>query len=192
MDATPTRISAAIFATKVVILRAKRSIEDLAHQVPRLQVVPHTALPLTAAQSITPLWTDSSPKEQWYQRGKVENLRVAAASLNGLFLPAGRTFSFWRQVGKATTRKGYHPGRMLQEGCMIPAIGVAYASSPMRSTRSRWTPAARSSSAIATPAPFPAPPPPPAETPPSPGTTLICASARPSTCNSPSNSSQIT
>ena len=123
MDATPTRISAAIFTTKAAALRAKRSIEDLAHPVPRLEIIPHTTLPLTAAQSITPLWTDSSPAEQWYQRGKVENLRVAASSLDGLFLPAGRTFSFWRQVGKATARKGYRPGRMLQEGCLIPAIG---------------------------------------------------------------------
>jgi vancomycin resistance protein YoaR len=123
MDATPTRLSAATFAAKAAILQAKRSIADLAHPVPRLEIVPHTTLPLTAAQSITSLWTDSSPAEQWYQRGKVENLRVAAASLDGLFLPAGRTFSFWRQVGKATARKGYHSGRMLQEGCMIPAIG---------------------------------------------------------------------
>lgn len=123
MDATPTRLSTAIFATKAAILRAQRSIEDLAHPLPRLQTVSHPTLPLTAAQSITPLWTDSSPTEQWYQRGKVENLRIAAASLDGLSLPAGRTFSFWRQVGKATTRKGYRAGRMLQEGCMIPAIG---------------------------------------------------------------------
>jgi vancomycin resistance protein YoaR len=123
MDATPTRLSAAIFATKAAILRAQRSIEDLAHPLPRLQTVSHPTLPLTAAQSITPLWTDSSPAEQWYQRGKVENLRIAAASLDGLSLPAGRTFSFWRQVGKATTRKGYRAGRMLQEGCVIPAIG---------------------------------------------------------------------
>jgi vancomycin resistance protein YoaR len=123
MDATPTRLSAAIFAAKAAILRAKRSITDLAHPVPRHQIVAHPTLPLTAAQSITPLWTDSSPVEQWYQRGKVENLRIAAASLSGLILPAGRIFSFWRQVGKATARKGYRPGRMLQEGCMIPAIG---------------------------------------------------------------------
>jgi vancomycin resistance protein YoaR len=122
MDATPTRLSAAIFAAKTAILRAKRSMDDLAHPVPLLECVPHTTLPLTAAQSITPLWTDSSPAEQWYQRGKVENLRIASASLNGLILPAGRIFSFWRQVGKATARKGYRAGRMLQEGCMIPAI----------------------------------------------------------------------
>ena len=123
MDATPTRISAAIFATKASILRAKRSIEDVAHPIPHHQIVPQPTLPLTAAQSITPLWTDSNPAEQWYQHGKVENLRLAALSLDGLFLPAGQTFSFWRQVGKATARKGYLPGRMLQEGCMIPAIG---------------------------------------------------------------------
>ncbi|UUZ55703.1 VanW family protein [Massilia sp. H-1] len=35
----------------------------------------------------------------------------------------GATFSFWRQVGRATTLRGYVPGRELREGCIVPAIG---------------------------------------------------------------------
>jgi vancomycin resistance protein YoaR len=32
-------------------------------------------------------------------------------------------FSFWKQIGRASARRGYVTGRMLQQGCMIPAIG---------------------------------------------------------------------
>jgi hypothetical protein len=59
----------------------------------------------------------------WYQRGKVQNLRVASARLNRTVIPAGEVFSFWAQVGRASRFKGYTRGRMLQEGCLIPAIG---------------------------------------------------------------------
>ena len=55
--------------------------------------------------------------------GKVQNLRRAAAALDGLELPAGAVFSFWRQVGRATPARGYVDGRMLREGCMMAAVG---------------------------------------------------------------------
>ncbi|MES2393858.1 MAG: VanW family protein [Acidobacteriota bacterium] len=123
MNARPTRFSSAVFATKAALLRAHRSLTDIANPVPRHSQYADTSFPFLAAQSITPLWTDESPSEQWYQRSKVENLRLAAARLDNCHIPAGQTFSFWRQVGKATARKGYQRGRMLQEGCMIPAVG---------------------------------------------------------------------
>ncbi len=75
------------------------------------------------ATSATRLWTDTNPTEAWYQRGKIQNLRQAAARLDRCVIPAGEVFSFWQQVGRASARKGYVAGRMLQEGCMIPAIG---------------------------------------------------------------------
>jgi hypothetical protein len=55
--------------------------------------------------------------------GKIENLRIALASLDGIKIPAGQTFSFWRQLGRPTRRKGYVEGRELREGCLIPSIG---------------------------------------------------------------------
>jgi hypothetical protein len=35
----------------------------------------------------------------------------------------GTTFSFWRQVGRATRSRGFVAGRMLREGCLTPAVG---------------------------------------------------------------------
>ena len=123
MDATPTRLSNAVFLTKAAFLQARRSLNNLTHPIPRHPQIPGPSLPFLTAQSITPLWTDATPTEHWYQRGKIANLRLAATQLHNTHIPANQTFSFWRQVGKATARKGYQPGRMLQEGCMIPSIG---------------------------------------------------------------------
>jgi hypothetical protein len=77
----------------------------------------------TLAESTTPVWTDPTPSEIWYQRGKIQNLRIAASRLHLCMIPAGEVFSFWLQVGRASARRGFVPGRMLQEGCMIPATG---------------------------------------------------------------------
>jgi hypothetical protein len=76
------------------------------------------------AESITPLFTpESIGAERALTLGKIENLRIAARRLHGVVIPAHRTFSFWRQVGRATRRAGYVRGRELREGCLIPSIG---------------------------------------------------------------------
>jgi len=119
----PTRRSAAIFAVKVALLRARRAIIDLADSAPRLT---HAAVPpaaVMAGESRTALWTDAEATERSWQRGKVENLRIAARALDGLVIPAGATFSFWRHVGPPIALRGFVAGRMLREGCMVPATG---------------------------------------------------------------------
>jgi vancomycin resistance protein YoaR len=40
-----------------------------------------------------------------------------------LLLEAEDVFSFWKQVGRASRRRGFVVGRMLQQGCVIPAVG---------------------------------------------------------------------
>jgi hypothetical protein len=54
--------------------------------------------------------------------GKVENLRRAARRLHGLVVPAGATFSFWRQVGNPSFGRGYVLGREIREGCVVPTV----------------------------------------------------------------------
>ncbi|RZK61486.1 MAG: vanw family protein, partial [Hymenobacter sp.] len=54
--------------------------------------------------------------------GKVENLRRAARRLHGLAVPAGATFSFWRQVGNPNFGRGYVLGREIREGCVVPTV----------------------------------------------------------------------
>ncbi len=121
--AQPTRWSDAIFRGKAALLQLQRAAHNLAHSIRRHPQHFEDEFSRTLASCATQLWTDTNPSEAWYQRGKIQNLRVAANRLHGCVIPAGAIFSFWQQVGRASARKGYVPGRMLQEGCMIPAIG---------------------------------------------------------------------
>ena len=119
----PTRASSLLFAGKVMAFRARRLALDLATGSPRLTPAPAGALAAVVGRSETPLWSDEALAERALQMGKVQNLRLAARALDGLFIPAGSTFSFWRQVGPPSRWRGYVSGRMLQQGCLVPAVG---------------------------------------------------------------------
>ena len=119
----PTRLGAATFEAKSAVFRVRRSVEDLLAGPARHGRGRVEAYPALLAQSVTPLWSDERDAERGHQRGKVHNLRRAAAALNGVEVPAGQLFSFWRQVGPATPARGYASGRMLQQGCLVPAVG---------------------------------------------------------------------
>ena len=69
------------------------------------------------------LWKFEDPGETHLQFGKVQNLRCAVRRISGVVIPVGGVFSFWKQIGRATTRKGYTIGRELREGCLIPSLG---------------------------------------------------------------------
>src|SRR6266478_430431 len=117
----PSRAAAAIFWAKANGLRLQRGMRNLFGR-PRhhkAEEIPSTIL----AETRSPLWTSESHVERSLQLGKIQNLRIAAQRLNGTCIAAGREFSFWRQLGRATKARGYVPGRELREGCLIPAIG---------------------------------------------------------------------
>ena len=118
----PTRISSAVFAAKAVVLRARRSMIDLLHPVTKLRVGGNDH-PILLAESVTPLWSDPRHSEARFQFGKVENLRNAAQHFDGLTIPAGHIFSFWKQLGRPSRDRGFVAGRMLKEGCMIASTG---------------------------------------------------------------------
>ena len=44
------------------------------------------------------------------QRGKIQNLRLAIAKLNGILIEPGETFSFWKLVGYPSAKQGYTQG----------------------------------------------------------------------------------
>jgi VanW like protein/glycosyl transferase family 1 len=120
----PTRASMALFEAKATAFRLRRSLTELG-RAPRRLAKATAAGDFThvAAESVSELWSDLNLAERGLQMGKVQNLRRAAAALDGLALPAGAVFSFWRQVRRATPARGYVEGRMLREGCMMAAVG---------------------------------------------------------------------
>ncbi|MDN4166192.1 VanW family protein [Cytophagales bacterium LB-30] len=57
------------------------------------------------------------------QYNKITNLMLAIACIDGLIIRPGETFSIWRLVGKPSTRKGYLPGLVLNQGKIEEGIG---------------------------------------------------------------------
>lgn len=121
--AAHTGLANFVFWAKSRLLIARRAALNLLAERPRLR---RAALPAGAtllAEDEHRLYTLSDPRERELELGKVQNLRIAAAAVDGLVLEPGETFSFWRAAGRATRGKGYVVGRELRLGCMIPSIG---------------------------------------------------------------------
>lgn len=119
----PTRSEAAVFRAKTFLHQTRRILTDISRPVKRFGAGTALVDGPVVARSITKLWTESDPREQFLLAGKIQNLRIAARRLNGIEIPAGEVFSFWKHVGRTTRRRGYAPGRELREGCVIPNIG---------------------------------------------------------------------
>lgn len=57
------------------------------------------------------------------QENKVVNLKIASGLVNGIIIHPGETFSFWKLVGHATTKRGFKKGRVIRNGKLISATG---------------------------------------------------------------------
>jgi hypothetical protein len=121
--AVPSRRAAAMFKAKVFAHRIQRHIADIASGPRRWGKSADLHYSSVVAESRTRLWLDGPPEEHAYQLGKVQNLRRATAALDRVIVPAGQIFSFWKQIGRASRRRGFVTGRMLQQGCLVPATG---------------------------------------------------------------------
>lgn len=119
---TPSPLSQGWLSLRVAGLRVLRFAQNIARPVPLL-IQGDGEYAFEAATSRTALRRTDLPEEVAMELGKIQNLRVAARALDGLVIPAGQTFSFWRQVGRCTKRRGYVEGRQLQEGCLVRAVG---------------------------------------------------------------------
>jgi len=119
----PTRTEAFLFLLKAKLLQANRSLADLRRPVPRHRCGSSLVNAPVLAEVRTELWNQTSSAEFPLKAGKVQNLRVACRILDGTEIPAGGTFSFWKQLGRTTRRAGYTTGRELRSGCLVPNIG---------------------------------------------------------------------
>lgn len=110
------RGQAAIFRIKASLLQLKRGFENfLDSKTEQQKISGELKTAPVIAESKTPLWTESAEEEQFLLAGKVHNLRLVAKKINGLEIPAGEIFSFWKNVGQASRLKGFVVGRELRE-----------------------------------------------------------------------------
>ena len=119
----PTPLASAVFRAKVTVLQMRRALHNLRTRVRACPKSDGVGFTTTVAQSRTKLWSDERDAERVFQLGKVQNLRRACAKLDRALIAPGATFSFWAQVGRASKRRGFVTGRMLQQGCLVPSTG---------------------------------------------------------------------
>lgn len=143
-----TWLRAVVFAAKTWVFRARRFF--FGPRVTWLEILEHRPDAPLAAESRTVLRTSTVAAELRLQEGKIHNLAVAARYLNGLRIPAGEVFSFWRHVPRPTRRSGFKEGRELREVASFRVWAEGFASSQTRFTLRRWMPAVKSSSATRT------------------------------------------
>ena len=118
----PTRIGALKFGAKATAHQVKRAISNVSSTRRHRRgtaMIGETIL----AQSRTPLFPKAEAVEAALVAGKIENLRRACARLNGVEVQANQEFSFWAQIGRPSSRRGFVKGRELREGCIIPTMG---------------------------------------------------------------------
>jgi hypothetical protein len=120
----PTYADSIVFRVKTALLQGRRLIRDLRDvNVSRYPISFALSEKPVIATSRTKLWTENEPQERFLVAGKIHNLRLAVKMLDGLEIPAGAIFSFWKQIGRASRLKGFVSGRELREGCIIPNVG---------------------------------------------------------------------
>ena len=117
-----SRTAFAVFAVKAQLLRLRRTVQNAASGRIRRLSKAGAKTGQALAEVITPLYTDSNPHERALQLGKVQNLRIAAKSLDGRLMGVGDVFSFWAHVGRPHRGRGFVEGRELRQGCLIPTV----------------------------------------------------------------------
>ncbi len=71
----------------------------------------------------TPLLRKLKDVEMYLQYNKIENLKIAIQRIDGLILKKGEIFSYWRNIGEPTKKKGYKMGMVLKDGKFEEDIG---------------------------------------------------------------------
>jgi vancomycin resistance protein YoaR len=113
----------ASFYVRSKYFQLHRMVRDNWVRLPNLKIGNNGDYPELLAESVTPLFTDTDPRERPLLEGKNQNLQLACRSIDGRILGKGQIFSFWKQVGPPWASRGFVTGREVREGCVVPSIG---------------------------------------------------------------------
>ncbi len=105
------------------ILESKRAIYSALYNFnPRFKTHKSTDSKwFNVTEHSSPLYRKYNKKE--LDIGKVENIKIAITSLDGIIIQPGRVFSFWKHVGRPVSKKGFKRGLVLSEGQLKEDIG---------------------------------------------------------------------
>lgn len=112
-----------IFKLKTYALVLKRAFQNSKNKITQFTDKEELLFESIISTSKSELWNKEDNAENWIlTAGKIQNLRIAASLINGIEIPAGEVFSFWKYVGRPSIRNGYVIGREIREGCIVPSI----------------------------------------------------------------------
>jgi len=105
-----------IYEMRVRQLRLMRGLSDKIGSVALAKARSHDWLPVTCMNHQSVLRRKLGDTDPQLQENKVVNLRLATATMDGVLIRPGETFSFWHLVGPTEARRGYLPGLVLRYG----------------------------------------------------------------------------
>lgn len=112
-----------IYKTRIKQKRAFRRLRDVSRRVRFASEVEHEDLKFTCKKHQSLLRRKLGNSDPVLQENKVENLKIACPTIDGLLIKPGETFSFWRRLGEATAEKGYLEGMQLSRGEVVRGVG---------------------------------------------------------------------
>jgi vancomycin resistance protein VanW len=107
--------------TRELIL--ERRLSDGIRRVAFSRTVVPDPLPVTLVRHASLLRRRFRGLDPRLQETKIVNLRLAAASIDGLLIAPGEVFSFWNRVGPPTAARGFVEGLILRRGRITIGVG---------------------------------------------------------------------
>lgn len=112
-----------IFRLKTYALVFQRTLQNSKNKITQFTDKEELLFESIISTSKSELWNEEDNAENWIlTAGKIQNLRIAAGLIDGVEIPAGEVFSFWKYLGRPSRRNGYVIGREIREGCIVPSI----------------------------------------------------------------------
>jgi len=112
-----------LYAARAGELRLERRLSDGIRRVPFAGSVSEDPLAVTLIRHASVLRRRLHDLDPRLQETKIVNLRLAAATIDGLVIRPGEMFSFWNRVGPPTAARRFVDGLILRGGRITVGIG---------------------------------------------------------------------
>ncbi|WP_058304699.1 VanW family protein [Gorillibacterium timonense] len=112
-----------LYNLRVNQLRMTRRLSDHSPAITFASSRKPEAYPYTCKKHQSLLRRRLGSSDPQLQENKVTNLKLAVATMDGILIRPGETFSFWKLVGKPTADKGYIEGLLLSQGEVKTGVG---------------------------------------------------------------------
>lgn len=105
------------------VLESRRTFRSISYNFnPKFKTInSNTASWFHLTEHSSPLYRKYNKKE--LDQGKIENIKIAINSLDGIVIPPGKVFSFWKHVGRSSSKRGFKNGLVLSNGHLKEDVG---------------------------------------------------------------------